>query len=155
MISEIGLWLYDLLAGSRNIAKRRWFSYQSPPIAPQLKTDGLLRCRTFFDAQVNDARLVLQRRCLWRRKAGARCFDFRRVTQIDRSVHPARVFFQDERTGESGVLQASFLVNASGPWANQTAKMISENAFRYVRPTRGSHIVVPRCPRKKRGPRDH
>jgi glycerol-3-phosphate dehydrogenase len=34
-------------------------------------------------------------------------------------------------------------VNASGPWANQTAKLVSDEALRLVRPTRGTHIVVP------------
>ena len=76
-------------------------------------------------------------------KFGAQCFNFRRVTKIDRSVSPARVYFQDERGGESGVFTASCLVNASGPWANQTAAMASEKNSTHVRPTRGTHIVLP------------
>lgn len=58
---KIGLWLYDILAGAHRIAFHQWLDKeQSLKKAPFLKTEGLLGCGVYFDAQVNDARLVLE-----------------------------------------------------------------------------------------------
>jgi glycerol-3-phosphate dehydrogenase len=140
---KIGLWLYDLLAGAQNIGRHHWFSPgEALKKAPALKKDGLKGCGLYYDAQVNDARLVLEN-VLAAEEKGAHCFNYCRVTQIDGGSPLARVFYRDELSNESGVITASCLVNASGPWANQTAKMLSENALKLVRPTRGTHIVLP------------
>jgi len=140
---KIGLWLYDILAGSSNIARHRWYSAEETKIiAPTLKTDGLKGCGLYYDAQVNDARLVLEN-ILAAEEAGADCLNYCCVNQIDREEGFVRVFFQESRTKENGVLQAKCLVNAAGPWANQITKLISENALSLIRPTRGSHIVMP------------
>src|SRR5262249_51112384 len=54
-----------------------------------------------------------------------------------------RIFGHDERSNESWVVKASCLVNASGPWANLTAQLVSPDSLKLVRPTRGTHIMVP------------
>jgi len=140
---KIGLWLYDLLAGSKNIARHRWFSpVEALKNAPLLNPDGLIGCGLYYDAQVNDARLVLEN-VIASEKAGAHCFNYCRVTQIDKTDAGIRVFYHDDRSNEPGVVTATCLVNASGPWAGQTAKLLSDDALQLVRPTRGTHIVVP------------
>ncbi len=140
---KIGLWLYDLLAGSKNIARHEWFSpAQALAKAPDLNSTGLKGCGLYYDAQVNDARLVLEN-ILAAEKAGAACFNYCSVNQLAQEEDGVRLFYQDQRTSESGVVKAKCLVNASGPWANQTAKLLSENVLNLVRPTRGTHIVVP------------
>ncbi len=140
---KIGLWLYDLLAGAQNISRHRWFSpSQALQQASDLEPQNLEGCGLYYDAQVNDARLALEN-ILAAGESGARCFNYCRVTQIDRQPSQVRVFFHDERSGENGALAASCLVNASGPWANLTAKLMAEDSLQLVRPTRGTHIVVP------------
>ncbi len=140
---KLGLWLYDLLAGTQNIAKHQWFSpIEALKKAPTLNPQGLKGCGLYFDAQVNDARLVWEN-ILAAQEAGAHCFNYCRVAQIDKEPGFLRVFGQDERTGESWAVKTSCLVNASGPWANQTAQMVSTDNLKLVRPTRGTHIVVP------------
>ncbi len=47
---KIGLWLYDLLAGTRNIAKHRWFSpSEALEKAPALKYADLKGCCLYSD----------------------------------------------------------------------------------------------------------
>ncbi|HEY5038580.1 MAG TPA: glycerol-3-phosphate dehydrogenase/oxidase, partial [bacterium] len=99
-------------------------------------------CGLYYDVQVNDARLVLEN-ILAAEQAGAHCFNYCRVGQVDSSTSPIKVFYHNDQTNEAGVVRASCLVNASGPWANETAKLISDDALKLVRPTRGTHIVVP------------
>ncbi len=140
---KLGLWLYDFLAGDKNIGRHKWFSPAEALLkAPTLNPAGLKGCGLYFDAQVNDARLVLEN-ILAAEKAGAKCFNYCQVVQIDNDDLNSRIFYHDERFNEGGVITASCLVNASGPWANQTAKLLSSDALKLVRPTRGTHIVVP------------
>src|SRR5580692_10590666 len=106
---KIGLWLYDLLAGSKNIARHRWFSpAEALKNAPLLNTDGLVGCGLYYDAQVNDARLVLEN-IIAAEKAGAYCFNYCQVTQIDKTKGGIRVFYHDDRSDEAGVVSASCL----------------------------------------------
>jgi glycerol-3-phosphate dehydrogenase len=140
---KIGLWFYDLLAGTQNIAPHRWISAEETlRIAPTLKSEGLKGCGLYYDAQVNDARLTLEN-ILAAEAAGATCLNYCPVKQLDQEKDFVRVFFENLKTKQSGVVEASCLANASGPWANLVSKMIDENALKLIRPTRGSHIVVP------------
>ncbi len=140
---KTGLWLYDLLAGAKNISRHQWLSPSAALMeAPTLNMKNLVGCGLYYDAQVNDARLVLEN-VLAAENFGAYCFNYCRVTQIDRQLSESRVFFHHEQSGEEGTIAASCLVNASGPWANQTGRLISDDSLHLVRPTRGTHIVVP------------
>ncbi|HTA77258.1 MAG TPA: glycerol-3-phosphate dehydrogenase [bacterium] len=140
---KIGLMLYDLLAGSHNIAKHQWFSPQEALAkAPALRSQGLKGCGLYYDLQTNDARLVLEN-ILAAEQAGAKCFNYHQVTDIDQEAAGYHVTYWDDLAQKTGTLFTSCLVNASGPWANETAEMISSGADKLVRPTRGTHIVVP------------
>src|SRR5690242_12421474 len=57
---DIGLWLYDILAGRRNIQRHRHISREKvEEIAPTLVTKGLKEGFIYYDAQTNDARLTM------------------------------------------------------------------------------------------------
>ena len=140
---RLGLWLYSLLAGSNNFSHHEWHSPgETTQLAPGLGSLGLKGCGLYFDAQVNDARLVLEN-ILAAQKAGAHCYNYCRIIRIEQNVSQTSVVYQDDSSGEIGAIKASCLVNASGPWANQTAQLLSRGAQKLVRPTRGTHIVVP------------
>ncbi len=140
---KMGLWLYDFLAGTKNIARHQWFSpSQTLQKAPSLNAEGLRGCGLYYDAQVNDARLVLEN-LLAAEEAGAHCFNYCAVTRIERDAPGFRIYYGDGSTQGSGTLSASCLANTSGPWANQIARLLPEKAANLVRPTRGTHIVVP------------
>jgi glycerol-3-phosphate dehydrogenase len=140
---KIGLWLYDLLAGSHNIAPHQWFSPQETLVkVPSLKSERLKGCGLYYDAQVNDARLVLEN-ILSAEQSGAKCFNYHQVTDIDQEASGYHVTYWDDLEKKTGTLFASCLVNASGPWANETAQIINSDTEKLVRPTRGTHIVVP------------
>ena len=143
---KVGLWLYDWLAGLRNISRHQWFSPEAAlQRAPSLNPEGLQGCGLYYDAQVNDARLVLEN-ILAAGEAGALCLNYHRVMEVkNEGPRGSRVFFKNGETGETGDLTALAVVNASGPWANQTEEMISPGTKPLVRPTRGTHLVVPQA----------
>jgi glycerol-3-phosphate dehydrogenase len=55
-----GMWLYDILAAFRNVKSHRWLSPKAVRRAePALKDRGLTGAALYWDAQTDDARLVL------------------------------------------------------------------------------------------------
>src|SRR6185436_12375157 len=56
-----GLWLYDLLAGRRNIGRHRWLTREvALDAAPALEPNGLRGAFVYYDCLTDDARLVIE-----------------------------------------------------------------------------------------------
>jgi glycerol-3-phosphate dehydrogenase len=56
-----GLWMYDLLAGARNIGRHRILSSQEvEKLEPGLSAEGLVAGASFYDCRVNSSRLLLE-----------------------------------------------------------------------------------------------
>jgi glycerol-3-phosphate dehydrogenase len=140
-----GMWLYDLLALFRNVAPHRMLSKRALLAGePMIRERGLLGGARYFDAQCDDARLVL---ATARSAAlhGAMIATYTAVEALeltDGRVTGARVV--DVLSGERSVVRAAAVVNATGPWADRV-RMLEDPACRpLLRPTKGVHVVVPR-----------
>jgi D-erythritol 1-phosphate dehydrogenase len=98
----------------------------------------------YSDAQVNDARLVVENA----KDARARGADIRVGCEL---IHAARVgdtwrtTTRDVREGEQYVVHARAIVNAAGPWVKSLLECIETAPTKEtVRHIKGSHIIVPR-----------
>ena len=139
---KTGLWLYDLLAGRHNLSRHQWL----PPAealahAPSLKAEGLLGCGVYWDAQVNDARLVGEN-VRAAREQGAFCQSRAEVTGVERKDGRFQLEIRGQ-AGSPGLIRARMAADATGPWANLTSRLWPGTHARKVRPTRGSHLVLP------------
>ncbi len=139
----IGLTLYDLLA-------LKWGHRHYDPaglrgLCPPLSGDGLLGGYRYFDAQTDDARLVLR---LVREgvRAGGTALSYCRVDGLLRS-HSGQVrgvILRDqaaqgsERTAE---IEAPVVVNATGAWADELRGRVGGRPR--LRKLRGSHVIFP------------
>jgi len=141
---RLGMTFYDLLAGRSNIHRHRWLDApQALALAPSLKPDGLRGCGLYYDGQVNDARLVLED-ILAAESQGATCLNDSPVDRVDsRADGGMDVHYRHLPSGSSGAIRVRCLANTTGPWANQVSRMIVKEHRDLVRPTRGSHIVLP------------
>ncbi len=135
---KIGLSLYDALAGKRQHA------YHGPDkimeMLPHIKQEGLAGGFHFFDAQVDDARLVL--RLIDESVAcGAIALNYTSVTDITRNAQGTAtgVVVQDTETKETKTFQSSAIINATGSWAEKLHP--SPKPHLHLRPLRGSHLV--------------
>jgi glycerol-3-phosphate dehydrogenase len=140
-----GMWLYDLLALFRNVAPHRMLSKRALLAGePMIRERGLLGGARYFDAQCDDARLVL---ATARSAAlhGAQIATYTAVEALeltDRRVTGARVV--DVLSGERATVRAAAVVNATGPWADRVRAMEDPGCRPLLRPTKGVHLVVPR-----------
>ena len=145
-----GLFLYDRLGGwsgqkqtlPRSFAASLARSANSDwgaGLKPEF-TNGFV----YSDAQVNDARLVVENA----KDARARGADIRVGVEL---VHAARLgntwraVLRNVRDGTQSSVSARALVNASGPWVKSLLDVIqTEPTKETVRHIKGSHIIVPR-----------
>jgi glycerol-3-phosphate dehydrogenase len=140
-----GMLLYDILALFRNVRPHRLLGKRGMLEAePMLRDRGLLGGARYYDAQCDDARLVVATA----RSAihhGAQIANYMAVRALERTA--GRVVgaqLEDRLTGERGVVRASVVVNATGPWADQVRRLEDAGATPLLQPTKGVHVVVER-----------
>lgn len=135
-----GLALYDLMAGQWS--HRSYDAEDMRELCPLLTAPGLRGGFRFFDAQTDDARLVLR---LIREAvaAGGLALNYARVESLltarDGRVCGAVV---RETSGDSTrqvELRARVVVNAAGAWADRLRGYVGQKPR--LRPLRGSHLV--------------
>jgi glycerol-3-phosphate dehydrogenase len=140
-----GMMLYDLLALFRNVRTHRMLGKRGMLEAePMLRDRGLLGGARYYDAQCDDARLVVATA----RSAvhhGALVANYMAVRALERTA--GRVVgaqLEDRLSGDRGVIRASVVVNATGPWADRVRRLEDAGAAPLLQPTKGVHVVVDR-----------
>jgi len=142
---SLGLALYDLLAAGGNVRRHRTLGKRALLEAePLIRERGLTGGALYFDAQCDDARLVVAT-VRAAAAAGARAANYMRVTGLIRTVAGVRgAYIRDQFSGEEGEVRARLIVNATGPWADELRRLEDPKAPLLLRPTKGIHVVVPR-----------
>jgi len=140
-----GLTLYDLLATFRNVARHERLSAAGVlRIEPRLRRDNLRGGARYWDALTDDARLTLAtvRSAI---DAGAAVVNHARVTSLVRDgarVSGARV--HDALSGGEVEVRARVVVNATGPWSDDTERLAGATSSSAVHGSKGVHVMVPR-----------
>lgn len=153
---DAGMWLYDALSLFRNIERHQMLDTEAMLARePGLRAEGLLGGARYFDAQVDDARLVVTT-IVAAVEAGATVVNRAEVVRIDASDWPGhRALVRDAEGGREVAVDALAVVNATGAWAEQMLDRVTadprgrgpeEDAASAVRirPSRGTHIHVAR-----------
>ncbi len=142
---DAGLWLYDALALFRNIERHQMLEPgEVLSREPRLRTEGLMGGARYFDAQVDDTRLVVTT-AVAAREAGAALANRVEAVEIQTGNWPGhRVVARDAETGENLEIDTLTIVNATGPWTEQTLERAGAGGGARIVPSRGTHIHVPR-----------
>jgi glycerol-3-phosphate dehydrogenase len=140
-----GMWLYDLLSVFRNVRWHRWLRAKKVRrVEPGLRDRGLIGAALYYDAQTDDARLVIATMRSAAR-AGALVANYVETTALlkpDGRVRGAVV--RDVLTGQTATVRAHVVVNATGPWADVLRRLDDPHATPMLRVTKGAHVLVPR-----------
>ena len=139
----LGLAVYSVLALRWD--HRRYNSTEFQKLCPLLNTDGLHGGYRFFDAQADDARLVL--RVIQEAVVdGGVALNYASVSGLLRDDHNnvSGVIITDKAPagdGRSMEIKSSVVINATGAWADEIRAHI--NQPRRLRKLRGSHLILP------------
>jgi glycerol-3-phosphate dehydrogenase len=141
-----GLTLYDLLATFRNVARHERLNAAGVLCRePRLLSRDLSGGARYWDALTDDARLTLAtvRSAI---ATGATVVNHARVTALMRDgsrVAGARVV--DELDGGDVQVRARVVVNATGPWSDDTERLAGGSSALAVHGSKGVHLMVPRA----------
>lgn len=135
-----GLWMYDTLAGQRNISPHRSISLaEVQRLEPGLKQQDLVSAAIFYDGRVHSARFVLEN-LREAEDGGAVLANYIRASGFRREAGGEWTLDAvDDLTQTAFTIRARQLINTTGPWAGESFP--KENKLRLVR---GSHLILPR-----------
>ncbi len=140
-----GMWLYDLLAAFHNVKWHRWLGRKATQrLEPGLRDKELKGAALYYDAQTDDARLVIAT-MRSAAQAGALVANYAEATALlkpDGRVGGATM--RDRLTGQASTIRALVVVNAAGPWVDRVRSLDDTGADPLLRPTKGVHVAVPR-----------
>jgi glycerol-3-phosphate dehydrogenase len=141
-----GLKFYDLLAGRLSMG-RSYFLNKKRTLErlPLLKKEGLKGGIVYHDGQFDDSRLAISlgTECV---KRGGSIMNYCRVTALlkDDNGTIRGVRAKDEASGKVMNLSAKLVINATGVFADDIARMDNPGAKKTLRPSQGVHIVLDR-----------
>lgn len=149
--SAVGVGMYDALAvigagGHKTVPIQKHLSKKGAlKRFPEVKKTALTGAIEFYDARVDDARLVITliRTAV---KYGAQAASHVRMTEIlkDERGRATGVRAVDLETGEEFTIKAKRLINATGIWTEETQDMAGGTGGLKVLASKGVHIVIPR-----------
>jgi glycerol-3-phosphate dehydrogenase len=140
-----GMWLYDGLSLFRSPKIHKNLKPREvAQIEPAVKQDGLKGAPLYYDCATDDARLTLET-ALDAIEHGAVVASWAKVTSFlkTESGRIRGAVVEDTLTGELKQVEARTVINATGPWTDQTIAMSHPSSHGSIlRPTKGIHIVV-------------
>lgn len=140
----VGLKFYDLLAGSLSMGKS-YFINRNKTLQrlPLLRKNGLKGGVVYHDGQFDDSRLAV---ALAQKAAeyGGCILNYCKVDGFEKDAAGkiSGVIAIDQGTGESFMLHARLVINATGIFADEIAKMDDSTSKQTIRPSQGVHLVL-------------
>ncbi|WP_294570440.1 glycerol-3-phosphate dehydrogenase/oxidase [uncultured Arthrobacter sp.] len=144
-----GIALYDALSigggHSRGVPFHKHLTRRGTlRAAPSLKKDAMVGSIRYYDAQVDDARYVVN---MIRTAVHYGAHAANRVSVVNFLREGERVVgaqVKDQETGEEFSIRAKQVINATGVWTDETQAMVTDRGQLKVRASKGIHLVVPR-----------
>ena len=140
VLLNIGLWMYDGLAGRRNIKRHLVLKREGVlKLAPALNADGLKDGFMYYDAQTNDARLTI---ALIRTAAqhGAVITNYTEVTSFISEQGKIQGAHIHDRIGNQDlVVHARHVVNATGVFSEEVEALTGTESLVQVQPSKGEY----------------
>lgn len=142
---DVGLKIYDWLAGPGRISPSKYLSRdETVKRMPELNRKGLIGSVAYADGQFDDARYNIMLVQTFT-EAGGNAVNHAKVTDLLRDsggkLRGAAV--TDQLTGGTFSVNASVLVNATGPAADAIRQLATPSARKRMRPSKGAHILLP------------
>ncbi|MDH3211741.1 MAG: glycerol-3-phosphate dehydrogenase/oxidase [Myxococcales bacterium] len=149
------LWIYAALANFRSTSRFRMLELEEVRhFSPDLRTEGLRGAGLYHDAQVDDARLVLET-LRSARSLGCPAVNHAEVVEFlhappttarggpERPGRIAAVRVRDHLAQRSALIRAEVVVNAAGPAIDRVRGLDGPVRRPELRPAKGIHLVIP------------
>jgi glycerol-3-phosphate dehydrogenase len=142
---DIGLTIYDWLAGSGRISPSKFLSREETlERMPELNPEGLVGSVAYADGQFDDARYNIALVETFS-KAGGDVLNYAKVTDFVRNSNGriSGAIFQDQLSAHTSTVRVYVIVNATGPQSDSIRQLATPTLLKRMRPSKGSHILLP------------
>lgn len=146
--SAVGVGLYDAIAQIAHPGvvpiQRHHTKKGSLKLSPALKPDALNGSIVYYDARVDDSRLVIT---LVRTAVRYGALAASRVQMVETIKEGDRVVgavLEDLESGKRYTVRTKEIINATGVWTEQTQSLADSSGGLKVLASKGTHIVVPK-----------
>ncbi|WP_052047208.1 glycerol-3-phosphate dehydrogenase/oxidase [Arcanobacterium sp. S3PF19] len=149
--SAVGVGMYDALAfagahGKKTVPFQKHLGKKgTKTLAPALDSSKLAGSIKFYDARVDDSRLVID---LIRTAVGLGAFAANR-TKVESFIKDEKggvtgAVVKDAETGQTRKIKAAQIISATGVWTEQTQDLATDAGGLKVLASKGIHLVVPK-----------
>ena len=141
--TNVGLLVYDLLAGVKKNERRKMFRPEEAiRREPLLNKEGLKGAGYYVEYKTDDARLTIE----VLKKAvefGAKAVNYAKVTDFiyNDSTKIIGVIVKDQISGEIYPIHAKKIINAGGPWVDELRDLDGSKQGKTLHLTKGVHLV--------------
>ena len=144
LLYTIGLKFYDILAGRLSLGRSHFITFSETLIRlPLLKSKGLKGGVTYHDGQFDDSRLAfaLVKVC---REQGGLLLNYFKATKLLKSEKGkvTGLVARDLISGKEYSINAGLIINATGIFADEIARLDNTKSVKSIRPSQGVHIVL-------------
>jgi len=139
----VGLKIYDILAGKYNLGKSRILSrLEMTERLPGIKTEGLCGGVLYFDAQFDDARLLIDL-AITASENGACLLNYAKVVAIKKNKDDkiTGVDFVDVESSKTFSANAKVVINAAGPFCDEVRSLADPSAENILELSQGTHLI--------------
>lgn len=146
LMYTIGLKFYDLLAGRLSLGKSYFINREKTlRCLPSLKPEGLKGGVVYHDGQFDDSRMAFELAQASTARGGI-ILNYFRVTSLlkDDAGEINGVTARNLESGEDFEIKAGVVINATGVFADEIARMDNNDAKPTIKPSQGVHIVLDR-----------
>jgi glycerol-3-phosphate dehydrogenase len=140
---RLGLYCYDFLSSSDFPSHRFLKPSEALSLFPSLRKDGLKGACLYYDAQMQDNRIVIEN-MLSASLHGAHMHSYSRVTELKKEEGQiVGVYVEDLRGSPPQLFRAKQVVNATGSWTSFITALDESSSNLNVYPTKGVHLIIP------------
>ncbi|WP_309110696.1 glycerol-3-phosphate dehydrogenase/oxidase [Saccharothrix sp.] len=137
-----GVMLYSALSGFGDGMGKVLSARRAQEYIPQIRTAGLRGAALYYDHQMNDSRVAITA-ARAAAEAGAVLLNHVEVVGLrKRGSLVSGVELRDRLDGSSFGVDATVVVNATGPWLDKLRRMEDPSAAPSIRLSKGAHLVL-------------
>lgn len=140
----LGVFLYDMLALFRNHGSRYLFRGTTENEEDRIEKKGLQGSVVYHDVVMDDSRITIEnvRSAAFH---GAVTLNYCGITSFGMSGGKiASVNVKDSVSGKEFEVKGRTFINAAGPWSDKIRRMADPKAEPQLRPTKGTHFLLPK-----------
>ncbi|MDA2932792.1 glycerol-3-phosphate dehydrogenase/oxidase [Acidobacteria bacterium AH-259-D05] len=142
---KLGMTLYDILSYDKSLGNHRFLSpAEVKTMEPLLREEGMQGAVLYYDAKVDSPERLCLENVIDARENGACTLNYVEVVAALRSGRTVEgVAVRDVLGSEELEVRGRMVVNATGPWFDRVAGVLTSHPQTLVRTTKGIHIASP------------